>query len=54
MIVCRYGRPEGVGGAICVVGPTRMGYATAIAGTRHLAAVMGRMAETLEGGDGAD
>ena len=54
MIVCRYGRPDGVGGAICVVGPTRMGYATAIAGTRHLAAAMGRMAGTLEDGDGAD
>lgn len=54
VIVCRYGTPDGVGGAICVVGPTRMGYATAIAGTRHLAAVMGRMAGALEGGDRAD
>ena len=54
VIVCRYGRPDGVGGAICVVGPTRMGYATAIAGTRHLAAAMSRMAGALEGGDEAD
>ena len=50
VIVCRYGRPDGVGGAICVVGPTRMGYATAIAGSRHLAEIMGRMVQTLESG----
>ncbi len=50
VIVCRYGRPDGIGGAICVVGPTRMGYARAIAGTRHLANLMGRMAQTLETG----
>ncbi len=54
VIVCRYGRPDGVGGAICVVGPTRMGYATAIAGTRYLAAAMGGMVGTLEAGDGAN
>ena len=48
VIVCRYGRPDGVGGAICVVGPTRMGYARAIAGTRHLAGLMSRMSQTLE------
>ena len=48
VIVCRYGRADGVGGAICVVGPTRMGYATAIAGTRHLAAFMSQMVQTLE------
>ena len=53
VIVCRYGRPGGVGGAICVVGPTRMGYSTAIAGTRHLAAVMSQMVQTLEAGDTA-
>ena len=53
VIVCRYGRPGGVGGAVCVVGPTRMGYARAIAGTRHLANLMGRMAQTLEDGEAA-
>ena len=53
VIVCRYGRPGGVGGAICVVGPTRMGYSTAIAGTRHLASVMSQMVQTLEAGDTA-
>ena len=53
VIVCRYGRPDGVGGAICVVGPTRMGYATAIAGTRHLAEMMGRMVQTLEASEAA-
>ena len=51
VIVCRYGRPDGVGGAVCVVGPTRMGYARAIAGTRHLANLMGRMVQALETGD---
>ncbi len=53
VIVCRYGRPGGVGGVVCVVGPTRMGYATAIAGTRHLAQVMGRRVQTLEAGEEA-
>ena len=48
VIVCRYGRPDGVGGVICVVGPTRMGYSTAIAGTRHLADAMNRMTQTLD------
>ena len=48
VIVCRYGRPGGVGGVICVVGPTRMSYQLAIAGTRHLASFMNRMVQTLE------
>ena len=48
VIVCRYGRPDGVGGAICVVGPTRMGYSTAIAGARHMAAQMSQMVQALE------
>ena len=51
VIVCRYGRPDGVGGAICVVGPTRMGYSRAIAGTRHLANMMSHMVQALETGD---
>ena len=54
VIVCRYGRPGAIGGAICVVGPTRMGYARAIAGTRHLANLMGGMAQTLEAGEAAE
>lgn len=54
VIVCRYGRPDGVGGAICVVGPTRMGYARAMAGARHLANMMSRMAQGLETGDGVE
>ena len=51
VIVCRYGRPGGVSGAICVVGPTRMSYATAIAGTRHLASYMNQMVQTLDSAD---
>lgn len=50
VIVCRYGRPDGVGGAICVVGPTRMGYATAIGGTTYMADLMSRMVQRLEAG----
>ena len=49
VIVCRYGRPDGVGGVICLIGPTRMSYHVAIAGTRHLASFMSRMVQTLEG-----
>ena len=51
VIVCRYGRPDGVGGVICVVGPTRMGYHMAIAGTSHLAAFMSQMVQTLQASD---
>ena len=51
VIVCRYGRPDGVSGSICVVGPTRMGYSRAISGTRHLANMMSRMVQTLETGE---
>ena len=48
VIVCRYGRPGGVGGVICVVGPTRMSYHLAIAGTNHVTAFMNRMVQNLE------
>lgn len=48
VIVCRYGRPDGVGGAICVVGPTRMSYQLGIAGIRYLAEFMNRMVLSLE------
>ena len=50
VIVCRYGRPDGVGGAICVVGPTRMSYQLGIAGIRYLAEFMSRMVQSLESG----
>ena len=52
VIVCRYGRPGGVGGAICVVGPTRMSYQVAIAGTRYLTSFMSQMVQTFEAGEG--
>ena len=54
VIVCSYGRPDGVGGSICVVGPTRMGYSRAMSGARHLANMMSRMVYALEAGDGAE
>ncbi len=53
VIVCRYGRLDGVGGAICLIGPTRMSYQVAIAGTRHLSSFMSRMVQTLESDDWA-
>ena len=54
VVVCRYGRPDGVGGSICVIGPTRMGYSRAMSGARHLANMMSRMVQTLETGDRAE
>ena len=48
VIVCRYGQPGGVGGVICVVGPTRMSYQVGIAGIRYLAEFMNRMVHSLE------
>lgn len=53
VIVCRYGRAGGVGGAICLVGPTRMSYQVGIAGIRHLATFMNRMVQSLEAVDEA-
>ena len=51
VIVCRYEHPDGVGGANCVVGPTRMGYAIAIGGTSHMAHLMSRMVKRLGAGE---
>ena len=49
VILCRYGIPNNVGGTICVVGPTRMGYAEAIGGVRYLSSIMNRLVEELQG-----
>ncbi len=49
VIICQYGIPGQLGGTICVVGPTRMGYGQAIGGVRHLAAFMNQMVQGLQG-----
>lgn len=54
VILCRYGIPNHVGGTICVVGPTRMGYAEAIGSVRYLASVMSRLVVELGGGTSYD
>ena len=43
VILCQYGVPHGVSGTICVIGPKRMEYVTAIGGVRHLSAFMSQM-----------
>lgn len=49
VILCRYGTPNHIGGTICVVGPTRMGYAEAIGGVRCLSSIMNRLVGELQG-----
>ena len=48
VIICNYGEPDGVGGTVCVVGPKRMSYGTAIAGARHLASFMDQRVSGLK------
>lgn len=43
VILCQYGVPQQAGGAICVIGPTRMSYAAAISGVRFLSTFMSRL-----------
>ena len=49
VVICRYGAADGIGGVIGVVGPRRMSYRTAIAGTHHLSALLSRMVQGLQG-----
>ena len=49
VIIRQYGIPGQLGGTICVVGPTRMGYGEAIGGVRYLAAFMNQMVQGLQG-----
>jgi heat-inducible transcriptional repressor len=49
VILCGYGIPGQVGGTICVIGPTRMGYPQAISGVRYLSAVMSQMVQEVHG-----
>lgn len=50
VILCRYGIPHRASGTICVIGPTRMGYAQAISGVSYLSSVMGQLVLELHGG----
>ncbi len=52
VILCQYGVPRGVGGTICVIGPKRMEYVTAIGGVRHLSAFMSQMVLGILGSAG--
>lgn len=51
VILCQYGVPQQAGGAICVIGPTRMSYADAIGGVRFLSAFMSRLVREFYGGE---
>lgn len=54
VIICHYGVPGQLGGAICVVGPKRMGYGEAIGGARHLSSFMSQMVLGLRGSNNSD
>ena len=49
VILSRYGVLDELGGTICVVGPTRMGYPEAISGASYLSSVMTRLLDELQG-----
>lgn len=53
VILCGYGVPNQLGGMICVIGPTRMGYAKAISGVRYLSSFMSQLVGELRGGNPA-
>ena len=48
ILVSSYGSPEGVGGLMGVIGPTRMEYRRAIGSVRSLSALMGEMVAGLK------
>jgi len=49
VIICQYGVPQRANSTICVIGPKRMGYATALGGVLHLPALMGQMVYGTQG-----
>lgn len=53
IILGQYGTPRQASGTICVVGPTRMGYAEAMSGVRYLSAFMSQLVVDLHGGGAA-
>ena len=50
VILCQYGMPRWASGTICVIGPTRMGYAEAIGGVTFLSSFMSQMVQELHTG----
>ncbi len=50
VIICRYGMPHRANGTICVIGPTRMGYAEAIGGVTFLSSFMSQLVQELHTG----
>jgi heat-inducible transcriptional repressor len=50
VILCQYGDAQKATGTICVLGPTRMGYAQAISGVNFLSSLMNQLMADLHGG----
>lgn len=50
VIMCQYGDAQKATGTICVLGPTRMGYAQAIGGVNFLSSLMNQLMSDLHGG----
>ena len=51
VVVSRYGQPGGMGGAMAVLGPTRMHYPETISTVRYVASLMSEMLKTYYGDD---
>jgi heat-inducible transcriptional repressor len=49
VVICKYGIPGEVDGAVGAVGPTRMAYTRAISGVKFVASVMNRLVEGAYG-----
>jgi heat-inducible transcriptional repressor len=49
VVISPYGKPGGIGGAMAVLGPTRMHYPETISTVRFVAGLMGEMLETYYG-----
>jgi heat-inducible transcriptional repressor len=50
VILCRYGSSQRASGTICLLGPTRMGYAQAISGVNFLSSLMNDLVTEVYGG----
>ena len=50
VVVCQYGKADSLGGTICVVGPTRMGYAVVMSAVRYLSSIMSQLIVGVHGG----
>jgi heat-inducible transcriptional repressor len=52
VVISPYGKPGGIGGAMAVLGPTRMHYPETISTVRFVAGLMSEMLETFYGDEG--